>query len=107
MGGGDTGRGTGREYSHLSPVVYDCLREAITNRHKYAHATHMDDVILKFGADSLSLYMFDNGKGCLHIEVRGTESAVYAREQSRQGNSPVHIRIREGFQIYICPPYGN
>lgn len=75
-----------QEYSHLSPVVYDCLREAITNCHKYAHATHMD-VILKFGADSLNLYMFDNGKGCLHIEEGNGIRGIRQRTEQAGGQS--------------------
>ena len=95
-----------QEYSHLSPVVYDCLREAITNCHKYAHATHMD-VILKFGADSLSLYMFDNGKGCLHIEEGNGIRGIRQRTEQAGGTVRFISESGEGFQIYICLPYGN
>lgn len=95
-----------QEYSHLSPVVYDCLREAITNCHKYAHATHMD-VILKFGADSLNLYMFDNGKGCLHIEERNGIRGIRQRTEQAGGTVRFISESGEGFQIYINLPYGN
>ena len=95
-----------QEYSHLSPVVYDCLREAITNCHKYAHATHMD-VILKFGADSLNLYMFDNGKGCLHIEEGNGIRGIRQRTEQAGGTVRFISESGEGFQIYICLPYGN
>ena len=91
-----------QEYSHLSPVVYDCLREAITNCHKYAHATHMD-VILKFGADSLSLYMFDNGKGCLHIEEGNGIRGIRQRTEQAGEQSGSYPNPGKDFRyIYAC-----
>lgn len=92
-------------YSHLSPVVYDCLREAITNCLKYAHATHMD-VILKFGAASLNLYIFDNGDGCSHIEDGNGIRGIRHRTEQAGGTVRFISGDGEGFQIYISLPYG-
>lgn len=90
------------EYSHLSPVVYECLREAITNCLKYAHATHMD-VILKFG-HSLNLYIFDNGQGCGKIEEGNGMGGIKDRVNLAGGRVRSFSQMGEGFQIYISLP---
>lgn len=95
-----------QEYSHLSPVVYDCLREAVTNCHKYACASRMD-VILKFGANSLNLYIFDNGNGCLHIEEGNGIRGIRQRTEQAGGTVRFISESGEGFQIYISLPYGD
>lgn len=95
-----------QEYSHLSPVVYDCLREAITNCHKYAHATHMD-VILKFGSNSLNLYIFDNGNGCPHLKDGNGIRGIRQRTEQAGGTVRIISESGEGFQIYISLPYGD
>ena len=65
------------------------------------------DVILKFGADSLSLYMFDNGKGCLHIEEGNGIRGIRQRTEQAGGTVRFISESGEGFQIYICLPYGS
>ena len=99
-------QGEDREaYSHLSPVVYECLREAITNCLKYAHATHMD-VILKFGSGCLNLYIFDNGTGCGEIQEGNGMRGIRQRIKAAGGTVRIISGNGEGFQIYIRLPLG-
>ena len=99
-------QGEDREaYSHLSPVVYECLREAVTNCLKYAHATHMD-VILKFGSGCLNLYIFDNGTGCGEIQEGNGMRGIRQRIKAAGGTVRIISGNGEGFQIYIRLPLG-
>ena len=93
----------GEPYTPLAPVVYSCLREAITNALKYAHATHMD-VIVKFAADRLSLYIFDNGRGCAVIQENNGLRGI--RDRARQAGGSVRVMSAEGegFQIVLELP---
>lgn len=91
------------EYSHLSPAVYECLREAITNCLKYAEASHMD-VILKFGSGYLNFYIFDNGKGCSQIQDRNGIRGIRQRVDQAGGTVRIISEYGEGFQIYIRLP---
>lgn len=93
----------GEPYTPLAPVVYSCLREAITNALKYAHATHMD-VIVKFAADRLSLYIFDNGQGCAVIQENNGLRGI--RDRARQAGGSVRVMSAEGegFQIVLELP---
>lgn len=90
-------------YSYLSPVVYQCLREAVTNCLKYAGATHMD-VILKFAGEHLNLYIFDNGRGCEHIEEGNGLKGIRERVDRAGGKVRILAGPGEGFQIYINLP---
>lgn len=92
-----------QEYSHLSLVVYECLREAVTNCLKYANASHMD-VILKFGSESLNLYIFDNGKGCSGIQEGNGIRGIRERVERAGGKVRIISGSGEGFQIYIRLP---
>ena len=88
----------GEEYAHLSPVVYDCLREAITNCLRYAGASHMD-VIVKFMKDSLGLYIFDNGTGCGDIQEGNGIRGIRERVEKNGGQVRFVSAPGEGFQI--------
>jgi len=81
-------------------VVYDCLREAITNCLKYAQATHMD-VILKFLGESLGLYIFDNGMGCEDIQENNGIRGIRERVEQCGGQVRFVSAPGEGFQISI------
>lgn len=88
----------GEAYSHLSPVVYECLREAVTNCLRYAKATHMD-VIVKFMKDSLGLYIFDNGSGCGKIQEGNGIRGIRERVERNGGQVRFVSAPGEGFQI--------
>lgn len=93
----------GPEYSYLSPVVYDCVREAVTNCLRYAEATHMD-VILKFMEGSLGLYIFDNGRGCGEIREGNGIRGIRERVEKNGGQVRFLSAPGEGFQISIRFP---
>lgn len=93
----------GERYSHLSSVVCRCLREAITNCLKYARATHMD-VIVKFGKNDLSLYVFDNGQGCARIEEHNGIRGIRERVEKAGGQVRFISAEGEGFQMVIQLP---
>lgn len=90
-------------YSHLSAVVYECLREAITNCLRYAHATHMD-VIVKFAGKDIRVYIFDNGQGC--GEIKESHGIRGIRERVKKAGGEVRFLSSEGegFQIYFRLP---
>lgn len=93
----------GPEYSHLSALVYRCLREAITNCLKYAHASHMD-VIVKFAKKDLSLYVFDNGQGCASIQESHGLRGIRERVEKAGGQVRFLSARGEGFQMYMKLP---
>lgn len=93
----------GPAYSHLSAVVYRCLREAITNCLKYAHASHMD-VIVKFAKKDLSLYVFDNGQGCASIQENHGIRGIRERVEKAGGQVRFLSAKGEGFQMYVKLP---
>jgi len=93
----------GPEYSALSPVVYGVLREGITNCLKYADASRMD-VIARFERESLSLYIFDDGKGCDTIQENNGIRGIRQRVESAGGTVRFLSSAGEGFQIYVNLP---
>lgn len=93
----------GLRYSHLTPVVERCFKEALTNCLKYAGATHMD-VILKFSGDGLSFYVFDNGRGCGEIERGNGLEGIYRRVEEAGGQVRVASEEGAGFQMTIRLP---
>lgn len=90
-------------YSHLSAVVYECLREAITNCLRYAHATHMD-VIVKFAGKDIRVYIFDNGQGCGEIKESHGIRGIRERVEKAGGEVRFLSSEGEGFQIYLRLP---
>lgn len=90
-------------YSHLTPVVQRCFKEALTNCLKYAGATHMD-AILKFSGDSLSFYVFDNGRGCGEIKRGNGLEGIYRRVEEAGGQVRVASEEGAGFQMTIRLP---
>lgn len=95
----------GPEYSHLSQMVYQCLREAITNCLKYACASRMD-VIVKFAGDKISVYIFDDGQGCSSIEEHNGLSGIRRRVEEIGGKTRFLSAAGEGFQIFFELPAG-
>ncbi len=53
-------------YSHLSRIIYECVRESITNCLKHANASRME-IILRFTPDSIEVIISDDGIGCSNI----------------------------------------
>lgn len=90
-------------YSHLSKIVYECLREAITNCLKYANASRMD-VIVKFAETELCLYIFDDGQGCASICGNNGIRGIRDRVEKAGGQVRFLSAEGEGFQIYVKLP---
>ena len=93
----------GPEYSHLSGIVYKCLREAITNCLNYAKASRMD-VIVKFADDSVSVYIFDDGCGCDSIKESHGLSGIRRRVGEAHGQVRFFSAKGEGFQMVFTLP---
>lgn len=93
----------GPEYSHLSGIVYKCLREAITNCLNYAKASRMD-VIVKFAGDSVSVYIFDDGCGCDSIKESHGLSGIRKRVEEAYGQVRFFSAPGEGFQMVFTLP---
>lgn len=93
----------GPEYAFLSAVVYGVLKEAVTNCLKYAEASRMD-VIVKFEKARLSLYIFDNGKGCEKIRESNGIRGIRSRTEKAGGTVRFLSAAGEGFQIYLSVP---
>lgn len=92
-----------QEYAYLSPVVYECAREAVTNCLKYSQATHLD-LMLKFSDRFLHLYIFDNGKGCKEITEGNGIRGIRERVKKAGGEVRFVSESGEGFQISIRFP---
>lgn len=93
----------GPKYSHLSGIVYSCLREAVTNCLRYADASRMD-VILKFSDLALCLYIFDDGRGCGMVQESHGLSGIRERVEKAGGQVRFLSAEGEGFQIYMELP---
>ncbi|SFR71061.1 sensor histidine kinase [Anaeromicropila populeti] len=93
-------------YSHLSVVLYESMREVITNCLRYAKATHMD-VILKFRETSVELYVFDNGIGCEKIIEGNGLTGIRTRIEGAGGTVKVISNSMEGFQTIIKLPLND
>lgn len=91
------------EHLPLSPVIYGCLREAVTNCLRYAAATHMD-VILKFMPGVVSVYIFDNGSGCVTIKEGNGLRGIRERIEGAGGQVRFRSEPNGGFQTYISLP---
>lgn len=91
------------KYSHLSSVVYQCMREAVTNCLKYAHASKMD-VIVKFGERDVKVYIFDDGQGCSQVEEHHGLSGIRRRVIEAGGQVRFLSSEGEGFQIFMELP---
>lgn len=90
-------------YSPFANVIYESLREAITNCVRYAKADRMD-VIVKFKKKSLELFIFDNGIGCESVEDGNGLSGIRERIDAVNGTLKIHSALHEGFQLIIKIP---
>ncbi|MCR5587439.1 MAG: hypothetical protein K6F77_07900 [Lachnospiraceae bacterium] len=87
-------QGTDSEkYSHLSRIIYDTVRESITNTMKYANATKID-VFLNFQENALDVIIGDDGDGTDEIiENNGTRGI---RERIEKVNGTVRFISSKG-----------
>lgn len=88
------------KYMYLSDVLYENLREAVTNTLKYGNATKMD-VILRFGKKDIEMFIFDNGKGCSSICHGNGLNGMMKRTKDVGGSIQFASEADEGFRIII------
>ena len=81
------------KYSHLSRVIYDCVRESITNTLKYADASRMD-IVVRFLPDCIDVMIGDDGCGCKDIVSNHGLSGIQRRIEEAGGT--VRFRSDEG-----------
>ncbi len=91
------------QYSHLSRVIYDCVRESITNTLKYAGATRMD-IVLRFMPDCVDVMIGDDGCGCKDIVGNHGLSGIRQRVEKVGGTVRFHSDEGEGFLTRIHLP---
>lgn len=94
----------GEETERFSPfirIIYDDLRETITNCLRYSHATTLD-VILRFSDEALELYVFDNGGGSGEIKEGNGLRGI--RERTESAGGTVTFAADEGFRTIIRLP---
>ncbi len=93
-------------YSPLSRIVYDTLRECITNTHKYADATSMN-IILRFKEDSLDIIIGDNGKGTGKLRENNGIRGIRERVLKVNGKVNFITGENEGFMTRVSLPVSN
>ena len=90
-------------FSFCIKEVYDNTRESITNTMRYSGADRID-IIVKFLADRLELYIFDNGKGCSSINENNGLRGIRARTEALGGTVKFSSVEGEGFTTTIKIP---
>lgn len=87
-------------YSHLSRIIYDCVRETITNTLKYAKATKME-IVVRFTKDSVEVIIGDDGVGCDSIEANNGLRGIRERVETHGGKVRFISSAGEGFLTRI------
>ncbi|MDE6567677.1 MAG: hypothetical protein K2K70_08095, partial [Lachnospiraceae bacterium] len=91
------------KYSHLSRVLYDCVRETITNTLKYADANKLE-IVLRFQEDAVGLMMADDGVGCATLEDHNGLAGIRERVSNAGGTVKFITGQQEGFLTRIQIP---
>ncbi|MBE5958540.1 MAG: hypothetical protein E7254_06720 [Lachnospiraceae bacterium] len=91
------------KYSHLSNVVYDTVRELITNAIKYSGAKKMD-IVLKFKDHSLEAVIADDGVGCDMIVESNGIKGIKERIEKVKGKVRFVSSKNQGFLTRIQIP---
>lgn len=90
-------------FSFCIREVYDNIRETLTNAMRYSGADRID-IIVKFLADRLELYIFDNGAGCSEIKENNGLSGIRTRTETIGGSVKFSSVEGEGFTTIIKIP---
>ena len=91
------------KYSHLSRVLYDCVRETITNTLKYADASKLE-IVLRFQEDGVGLMMADDGVGCDTLTDHNGLAGIRERVRNAGGTVKFVTGQQEGFLTRIRLP---
>ena len=99
-----TVQGTDSEsYSHVSRVLYDCVRESITNALKYAQASKIE-IILRFQKEAVELIIGDDGQGCEVLTENNGIRGIRERVEEAKGTVKFISAKGEGFLTRIKIP---
>lgn len=90
-------------YSHLSRIIYDTVRESITNSLKYAESTKIE-IIVRFQKDCLELVIGDDGKGCDTICENNGIRGIRERIENAGGTVRFLSSAGEGFLTRVKIP---
>jgi signal transduction histidine kinase len=90
-------------YSHLSRVLYDTTREAITNSLKYASATRIE-IVVRFQEKSVELVIGDDGRGCDAIRENNGIRGIRERVEQAGGTVRFSSAVGEGFLMRVNIP---
>lgn len=91
------------KYSHLSRIIYDTVRESITNTLKYAEASKLE-IILRFQPESVELIIGDDGKGCKEIVENNGVKGIRERIEAQNGLVKFISTQGEGFLTRVKLP---
>lgn len=91
------------KYSHLSKVIYDTVRESITNSLKYAQASKIE-IIIRFQPERLQLTIGDDGKGCQEIKDNNGLRGIRERIEKVDGTVRFMSTEGEGFLTMVKIP---
>lgn len=91
------------KYSFCIREIYDTVKETVTNAMRYSGAERLD-IIVKFLADRLELYIFDNGCGCSDIKANNGLSGIRERIENLNGTVKFSSLEGEGFTTVIKIP---
>ncbi len=91
------------KYSHLSRVIYDTVRESVTNTLKYAQASRLE-IILRFQPESVELIIGDDGKGCDAIMESNGVRGIRERVKAQNGTVKFISSKGEGFLTRVKLP---
>jgi signal transduction histidine kinase len=91
------------KYSHLTKIIYDTLRESITNSIKHSKADKID-IILTFKEKSVQLLIVDNGVGCQSIEESNGIRGIKERVEKSKGTIRFVTAPNQGFLTRIELP---
>lgn len=92
-------------YSHLSRVIYDTVRESITNSLKYAGCSKLE-IIVRFQQDCLELVIGDDGRGCDAICENNGIRGIRERIEGAGGTVRFLSSAGEGFLTRVKIPIG-
>lgn len=90
-------------YSHLSQVLYECVRESVTNTLKYAKAGKLD-IVIKFMENAIELIIADDGIGCAKIQDNNGLLGIRERVEKEGGTVRFTSGENEGFLTCIRIP---
>lgn len=96
----------GGRYSHLSKVIYDTVRESVTNTLKYAGASRMD-VVLRFQDSLVEVLIGDDGAGCERVEENNGIRGIRERIAGAGGTVRFSTAPGEGFLTCVRLPVGS